>query len=168
MLEIAQGRAEEEDDEKGIKIDVRKAVGGYKPSTKINALIKLLHQYNKESHKTVVFSQFTSFLDIVGEALDYERIHFTRLDGSHSQAQREKVLSTFAKMDQNGANVLLISLRAGGVGLNLTCASRVVMMVNIFFSIRRERRNAYIFNRTLGGTLQLNHKQLIVFTDWDN
>ncbi|EIE77372.1 hypothetical protein RO3G_02076 [Rhizopus delemar RA 99-880] len=128
LLEIAQGRAEEEDDEKGIKIDVRKAVGGYKPSTKINALIKLLHQYNKESHKTVVFSQFTSFLDIVGEALDYERIHFTRLDGSHSQAQREKVLSTFAKMDQNGANVLLISLRAGGVGLNLTCASRVVMM----------------------------------------
>ncbi|RCH98559.1 DNA helicase rad5 [Rhizopus stolonifer] len=126
LLEIAQERGETTD--KNGKIDVRKAVGGYKPSTKISALIKLLHQYHKENHKTVVFSQFTSFLDIIGEALDHENIHFTRLDGSHSQVQREKVLSTFSKEDQSGACVLLISLRAGGVGLNLTCASRVVMM----------------------------------------
>lgn len=91
--------------------------------------MKLLRQYDKEKLKTVVFSQFTSFLDIIGEALDYESIHFTRLDGSHSQPQREKVLSTFATSGKKGANVLLISLRAGGVGLNLTCANRVIMMV---------------------------------------
>ncbi|KAI9267417.1 SNF2 family N-terminal domain-containing protein [Sporodiniella umbellata] len=125
LLEIAQERDKTQDTQ---RIDVRKAVGGYKPSTKIRALIKLLHQYQQEGHKTVVFSQFTSFLDLIGEALDYEKIDFTRLDGSHSQAQREKVLSTFSKVDANGIAVLLISLRAGGVGLNLTCASRVVMM----------------------------------------
>ncbi|CAO3682707.1 unnamed protein product [Rhizopus microsporus] len=126
LLEIAQQQPEEDD--KSPKINIRKAVGGFKPSTKINALMKLLRQYDKEKLKTVVFSQFTSFLDIIGEALDYESIHFTRLDGSHNQPQREKVLSTFATSGEKGANVLLISLRAGGVGLNLTCASRVIMM----------------------------------------
>lgn len=115
--------------QKKIKFDIRRAVGGFKPSTKMNALIKHLRQNAKDGCKTVVFSQFTSFLDLIGEALDYECISFTRLDGTQSQAQREKVLAAFSKADDSGASVLLISLRAGGVGLNLTCANRVVMMV---------------------------------------
>jgi DNA repair protein RAD5 len=49
-----------------------------------------------------------------------------RLDGTQSQAQREKALKEFRDGD---TLVMLISLRAGGVGLNLTCASRVYMMV---------------------------------------
>lgn len=106
-------------------------MGGFKPSTKMNALIKHLRQNEKDDCKTVVFSQFTSFLDLIGEALDYECIPFTRLDGTQTQAQREKVLSAFSKSDDSSASVLLISLRAGGVGLNLTCANRVVMMVMI-------------------------------------
>lgn len=115
--------------QKKIKFDIRKAVGGFKPSTKMNALIRHLRQNARDGCKTVVFSQFTSFMDLIGEALDYECILFTRLDGTQSQAQREKVLSAFSKTDDSGASVLLISLRAGGVGLNLTCANRVVMMV---------------------------------------
>jgi hypothetical protein len=67
-------------------------------------------------------------LDLIGEALEHEEIKFTRLDGTLQQAQREKVLNTFAG-EEKGVNVLLISLRAGGVGLNLTCTNHVVMMV---------------------------------------
>lgn len=118
---------------KNIKFNIRKAVGGFKPSSKMSAMIKHLRQYQSEGLKTVVFSQFTSFLDLIGEALDYESIHFTRLDGTQTQSVREKVLANFSRPDENGASVLLISLRAGGVGLNLTCANRVIMMVNYYY-----------------------------------
>ncbi|KAI7905546.1 SNF2 family N-terminal domain-containing protein [Cokeromyces recurvatus] len=110
----------------GIKFEIQRVVGGFKPSTKMNALTKHLKQNMKENHKTVVFSQFTGFLDLIEEGLNYESIPFTRLDGTQAQAQREKVLKEFTKPD--GIDVLLISLRAGGVGLNLTCANRVIMM----------------------------------------
>ncbi|KAI7887816.1 P-loop containing nucleoside triphosphate hydrolase protein [Mucor mucedo] len=132
LLEIGQksNGTETPDSQKGknVKFDIRKAVGGFRLSTKMNALISHLRQNERDNCKTVVFSQFTSFLDLIGEALDYECIHFTRLDGTQSQAQREKVLSSFSKAEEGSASVLLISLRAGGVGLNLTCANRVVMM----------------------------------------
>ncbi|KAL7334471.1 DNA helicase rad5 [Mucor circinelloides] len=110
-----------------VKYNIQKAVGGYKASTKMSALIRHLRQNRKERCKTVVFSQFTSFLDLIGDALSREGIAFARLDGSLSQAKREKVLSDFSK-DDSQVDVLLISLRAGGVGLNLTCANRVIMM----------------------------------------
>lgn len=93
----------------------------------MSALIRHLRQNKKDNLKTVVFSQFTSFLDLIGESLNREIIHFTRLDGSMPQAKREKVLLDFSKQE-SGVGVLLISLRAGGVGLNLTCANRVIMM----------------------------------------
>ncbi|KAG2191703.1 hypothetical protein INT47_011364 [Mucor saturninus] len=132
LLEIGQksNGTETPDSQKGknVKFDIRKAVGGFRLSTKMNALISHLRQNERDNSKTVVFSQFTSFLDLIGEALDYECIHFTRLDGTQSQSQREKVLSSFSKAEEGSASVLLISLRAGGVGLNLTCANRVVMM----------------------------------------
>lgn len=111
------------------QLDIRQAVGGYKSSAKIDALLIHLRRYEKEGHKTVVFSQFTGFLDIIEVALKRENIRFTRLDGKQSQAQREQVLAKFSdKTSRDKVNVLLISLRAGGVGLNLTCASRVLMM----------------------------------------
>ncbi|KAI8969028.1 SNF2 family N-terminal domain-containing protein [Mycotypha africana] len=110
-----------------IRFEIQKAVGGFKPSSKMNALFKHLRQYNKEGLKTVVFSQFTTFLDLIEQGLKRESINFTRLDGTQTQAQREKVLKNFS-MAEDGADVLLISLRAGGVGLNLTCASRIIMM----------------------------------------
>ncbi|KAI9250369.1 SNF2 family N-terminal domain-containing protein [Helicostylum pulchrum] len=126
LLEIAV-KPVDQMTESNVAFDIRKAVGGFRPSTKMNALIAHLKQDQADHCKTVVFSQFTSFLDLIGEALEHENIEFTRLDGTLQQAQREKVLNTFADEGKN-VNVILISLRAGGVGLNLTCASRVVMM----------------------------------------
>ncbi|KAI9289338.1 SNF2 family N-terminal domain-containing protein [Umbelopsis sp. AD052] len=104
---------------------------GFKTSSKLDALLRHLRQTlgektsTGEPIKSVVFSQFTTFLDLIEVALTIEGMPFTRLDGTQSQLQREKALKEFREGD---ITVMLISLRAGGVGLNLTCASKVYMM----------------------------------------
>ncbi|KAL0083977.1 P-loop containing nucleoside triphosphate hydrolase protein [Phycomyces blakesleeanus] len=137
LLEVSQvqkesGQVSDQDAQNGAysaAVNVRRAVGGYKPSTKINAMLSHIRLYQSEGRKTVVFSQFTSFLDIIQIALQEANISFARLDGSQSQAQREKVLSNFSSENkEQKTDVLLISLRAGGVGLNLTCTNRVLLM----------------------------------------
>jgi DNA repair protein RAD5 len=108
---------------------------GSEGSAKIAALVRHLKALHHEAPgtKSVVFSQFTSFLDLIGPALSRENIPFLRFDGAMSQKARAAVLVEFAeagatpRRGQRGC-VLLLSLRAGGVGLNLTMARRVFMM----------------------------------------
>ena len=76
--------------------------------------------------KSVVFSQFTSFLDLISPALSRSHIPYLRFDGSMSQKSRASILTEFTSAKKG--TVLLLSLRAGGVGLNLTSAKRVFMM----------------------------------------
>lgn len=97
-------------------------------SAKINALTTSLKRLKKQepTTKSVVFSQFTSFLDLLAPALTGANIQWLRFDGSMSQKERAKVLNEFATRPK--FTILLLSLRAGGVGLNLTCARRVYMM----------------------------------------
>lgn len=101
---------------------------GSNSSAKIGALMSHLKALRNElpGTKSVVFSQFTSFLSLIEPALTRAAIPFLRLDGSMSQIARKQVLAEFAA-SQKGV-VLLLSLRAGGVGLNLTMAKRVFMM----------------------------------------
>lgn len=97
-------------------------------SAKIVALISHLRALRREhpKMKSVVFSQFTSFLSLIEPALTRANIKFLRLDGSMAQKARAAVLEEFT--ERKGFTILLISLRAGGVGLNLTSAGRVFMM----------------------------------------
>lgn len=97
-------------------------------SAKISALLTHVKRLKKETpnSKSVIFSQFTSFLDILEPALTGASIPFLRFDGSMAQKQRAAVLTEFANRPKGC--VLLLSLKAGGVGLNLTCASQVFMM----------------------------------------
>ncbi|KAK4233542.1 DNA repair protein rad5 [Achaetomium macrosporum] len=97
-------------------------------SAKIVALIKHLRELRKENPtvKSVVFSQFTSFLSLIEVALGRANMSFLRLDGSMAQRARAAVLNEFSESKK--FTVLLISLKAGGVGLNLTSAKRVYMM----------------------------------------
>eukprot|EP01117_Protostelium_nocturnum_P017743 TRINITY_DN7279_c0_g1_i1.p1 TRINITY_DN7279_c0_g1~~TRINITY_DN7279_c0_g1_i1.p1 ORF type:complete len:797 (+),score=283.97 TRINITY_DN7279_c0_g1_i1:307-2391(+) len=88
--------------------------------------IKTESEENKDCLKSIVFSQFTSCLDLIEVALEKEGIPCTRLDGTMTHAQRSQAIETF-KQDKK-INVFLISLKAGGVGLNLTEASRVFLM----------------------------------------
>lgn len=97
-------------------------------SAKVVALIKHLRALRRESPKmkSVIFSQFTSFMTLIEPALEKANMQFLRLDGSMAQKARAAVLDKFR--DSKKFTVLLLSLKAGGVGLNLTSAKRVFMM----------------------------------------
>ena len=79
-----------------------------------------------------MFSQFTTFLDIIQVALARESLAYTRFDGTMDLKKRQTAIKTFK--DPNGPDgrpgpmVLLISLKAGGVGLNLTNANYAFMV----------------------------------------
>ena len=108
-------------------IRLRKA-HNFKSSVKLNALIESLQELRKvdRKFKAVVFSQFTGFLDLAGDILKSNQFKFLRLDGSTSQKHREDVLKELNEIEDNV--ILLISLKAGGVGLNLTSANHVYLM----------------------------------------
>jgi DNA repair protein RAD5 len=112
--------------EKSPRISLRRV--GCDASAKISGLLKHLKQIRREHRtmKSVVFSQFTSFLDLIEPALTRDDIPFLRFDGTMAQKARAAVLDEFTA-SKRGV-VLLLSLRAGGVGLNLTTAKRVFMM----------------------------------------
>ena len=101
---------------------------GNAASAKIAALtthLKLLRR-DDPCAKSVVFSQFTSFLDLISPALARANITTLRFDGAMTQKARAACITDFTA-HKKGV-VLLLSLRAGGVGLNLTAAKRVFMM----------------------------------------
>ena len=77
-----------------------------------------------DGHKALVFSQWTSFLDLIEPHLSAASIGFSRLDGA--TADRAGVVARF--QDAEGPPVMLISLKAGGTGLNLTAADHVFLM----------------------------------------
>jgi len=89
-------------------------------STKLDALMKQLANITAADPtcKGVIFSQFTGFLDLIQSHIEQQGYAYVRLDGRTSQKEREGVLARFA--NEPGPLFLLISLRAGGVGLNCT------------------------------------------------
>ncbi len=93
-------------------------------SSKLDLLADTLESTLAQGHRALVFSQWTSFLDLIGPRLSKMGISFSRLDGSTNN--REKVVANF--QDPNGPSVMLISLKAGGVGLTLTAADHVFLM----------------------------------------
>ncbi|KAJ5613201.1 hypothetical protein N7510_006395 [Penicillium lagena] len=113
-----------------------KTFGEYEgPHTKTTTLVNHLQDIAAESEaltdeppiKSVVFSAWTSHLDLIEVALrDNGMTGFVRLDGTMTLAARGKALSAFAK--DNSITILLATIGAGGVGLNLTSASRVFVM----------------------------------------
>ncbi|KAI1275545.1 SNF2 family N-terminal domain-containing protein [Xylaria sp. FL0933] len=94
-------------------------------SAKIRQLISILHNEVQE-HKFIVFSQFTSMLDLVEPFLRKEGLKYVRYDGSMKNDAREASLHSLR--NDKHTRVLLCSLRCGALGLNLTAASRVVIL----------------------------------------
>jgi non-specific serine/threonine protein kinase len=92
-------------------------------SPKIAFLVQQLQELMEEGHSALVFSQFTSFLDIVEEDLKCHSIPYLRLDGSTPTGKRKKLVEGFQEGETPA--VFLLSLKAGGQGLNLTRASYV-------------------------------------------
>jgi superfamily II DNA or RNA helicase len=93
------------------------------PSSKLARAIELLEELRSEGHRALVFSQFTSHLALVRAALDNAGFASLYLDGSTPAAQRTKLVERF----QSGeGDVFLISLKAGGTGINLTAADYIL------------------------------------------
>ena len=92
-------------------------------NSKLNAFIETVKSIIENGHKALVFSQYVSFLSIVRQRIEAEKIEYQYLDGSTSAAHRKKSVDAF----QNGeGDLFLLSLKAGGSGLNLTAADYVI------------------------------------------
>ncbi|PWZ25535.1 hypothetical protein Zm00014a_040375 [Zea mays] len=105
------------------QIDVEK---NWVESSKISALLQELEALRSSGAKSIVFSQWTAFLDLLQIPLSRNNFSFARLDGTLNLQQREKVIKEFS--EDKGILVLLMSLKAGGVGINLTAASNAFVM----------------------------------------
>ncbi|TFC50418.1 MULTISPECIES: SNF2-related protein [unclassified Cryobacterium] len=93
------------------------------PSSKLDALFEQLDEVIAEGHRALIFSQFTSYLALAAARLDARGVRYSYLDGS--TADRPGVIDQFKAGD---APVFLISLKAGGFGLNLTEADYVFLL----------------------------------------
>ncbi|RDH26131.1 SNF2 family N-terminal domain-domain-containing protein [Aspergillus welwitschiae] len=96
-------------------------------SAKIDRALEIVRavQGRGQNQKVVIFSQFTALLDLLSVPLARRGWAFERYDGSMNLAARDAALTTFARPD---CGVLLVSLQAGNAGLNLTCASEVILL----------------------------------------
>ncbi|KAI1322748.1 SNF2 family N-terminal domain-containing protein [Xylariaceae sp. FL0255] len=104
---------------------VKRSVPQVLASAKIRQLATILHKEIDE-HKFIVFSQFTSMLDLVEPFLRKDGVKYVRYDGSMKNDAREAALNSLR--NDKSTRVLLCSLRCGALGLNLTAASRVVIL----------------------------------------
>ena len=89
------------------------------------AVIRDAAPEGEQPEQTVVFSQFTSFLDILGPKIAAEGHSTLRLDGSQAMPARARIIQEFRRGE---ASVLLVSLKAASLGLNLNCASRIILV----------------------------------------
>ena len=102
-------------------------------STKIRHLLEILHR-ESATNKFIVFSQFTSMLDLIEPFLKRDGLVFTRYDGSMRNDLREASLERLRS--QKKTRILLCSLKCGSLGLNLTAASRVVILEPFWNPVR--------------------------------
>lgn len=86
---------------------------------------KLLKKLLDEDHKILLFSQFTMFLDILDEYCEYRGIRYCRLDGTTELEERDRLMNDFNNTDKY--QLFILSTRAGGLGINLVGADRVII-----------------------------------------
>ncbi len=95
------------------------------PSSKLQAFDNILNELLENKHKALVFSQFVGHLTLIRNHLEEKGIKYQYLDGRTSNKQRKTAVDTFQAGE---GDIFLISLKAGGVGLNLTAADYVIHM----------------------------------------
>lgn len=98
---------------------------GLTVSSKLEALRELAAELHAGGHRALIFSQFTDVLEHVRRLCEEERFSYLYLDGSIPSAVRSSLVDTF---QQGETDFFLISLKAGGVGLNLTAADYVILL----------------------------------------
>ena len=99
-------------------------------SGKVTQLTELLKKFTAQGDRTLVFSQFTMVMDILEHVLETLRLRFYRLDGRTSVEDRQPTLDAFH--EQTDVPVFLLSTKAGGAGINLACANKVIIFDSSF------------------------------------
>ncbi|KAJ7218012.1 SNF2 family N-terminal domain-containing protein [Mycena pura] len=97
----------------------------YLDAGKVQALLRLLAEYGEQGRKILIFSQFTQVLDILQAILKQKEIRYLLLTGSTAVDVRQSLVDEFSETD--AISVFLLSTKAGGMGINLTAASVVIM-----------------------------------------
>ncbi len=93
------------------------------PSSKLQVCMDLIGNVEQDNEKVLVFSSFTSVLNLIEQELEQSGISYYKLTGATSKSKRHQLVNNFQVDD---TTVFLISLKAGGTGLNLTSASNVI------------------------------------------
>lgn len=99
-------------------------------SGKVTALVRLLEAYKANGDRVLIFSQFTLVLDILEAVLETSRVQFTRIDGATKVNERQTIIDDFKENETITA--FLLSTGAGGTGLNLMFANKVVIFDSSF------------------------------------
>lgn len=100
-----------------------------KTSGKFVLLDKLLPRLKEEGHRILIFSQFKIMLDIIEDYLNHRQYKCERIDGSITGLKRQAAIDRFQSKNSKGGEepfIMLLSTRAGGVGINLTAADTCV------------------------------------------
>lgn len=99
-------------------------------SGKVKALIDLVKEYKKNGDRVLIFSQFSLVLDILEQVLNSSLVHFTRIDGSTKIDERQTLIDTFR--DDTSITAFLLTTKAGGTGINLMFANKVIIFDSSF------------------------------------
>ncbi len=94
-------------------------------SSKVKDFMKLIKGIDVTQNSVLVFSQFTSFLEIIRREMDSKGYDYCYMDGSYSTAQRQREVDSFQSGEKN---IFISSIKAGGIGLNLTAANYVIIL----------------------------------------
>ncbi len=99
-------------------------------SGKVVVLVRLLEAYKANGDRVLIFSQFTLVLDLLEAVLETSRIQFTRIDGMTKVNERQTIIDDFR--DDKTTTAFLLSTGAGGTGLNLMFANKVIIFDGSF------------------------------------
>jgi SWI/SNF-related matrix-associated actin-dependent regulator of chromatin subfamily A containing DEAD/H box 1 len=99
-------------------------------SGKVESMVKLVKTYKANGDRVLIFSQFSLVLDILESVLNSSLIHFTRIDGSTKIDERQSLIDTFR--DDESITAFLLTTKAGGTGINLMYANKVIIFDGSF------------------------------------
>jgi SNF2 family DNA or RNA helicase len=125
---LAQLRAEGNSSKKARKKYMRRLAKDWIESAKIKRTLALLEEIheNNPTEKVLIFSQFTSLLDLLEVPICSDSTRYRRYDGSMTATERNDAVMYFK--ENAACRIMLVSLKAGNSGLNLNCASQVIIM----------------------------------------
>ena len=132
---------------------------------KMQLLLQIVQLSATAGDKVLVFSHSLDTLDFIGRLLQKNKYAYERLDGATKMSSRQQLTKDFNQNESNGPNICLISTKAGGQGLNLFGANRVVIMDDTFNPMYEEQaigrayrigqqKHVYVYRLTVGGSFE--------------